>query len=112
MRSEVRCTACDALGEANPHPPLDSRGHRLRVGDTVRIVGVPTLAGMGTETRAESKPVFEHLYGQYKRITEFDEVGWARLSFRIVRGRLRGWHTVWIEPCLVKKMRRRTTRWS
>ena len=64
---------------------------------------MPTLAGMGTETRAETKPVFEHLVGQYKRITEFDEVGWARLHFRITRGRQRGWHTVWIEPCLLKR---------
>src|SRR5260221_31806 len=111
MRSEVGCRACATLGEDNPHPPLDGRGHRLRVGDTARIVGVPSLAGMGTATRAETKPVFEHLVGQYKRITDFDEVGWARLSFRIVRGRQRGWHTVWIEPCLLRKRaRRRTTR--
>jgi hypothetical protein len=71
----------------------------------VRIVGVPPLTGMSAEVLAMSKPVFEHLVGRYKRITEFDEVGWARLHFRITRGTHRGWHSVWIEPCLLKKAR-------
>jgi len=105
-----RCSACETLSEANPHPPFDRDGRRLRAGDKVRIVGSPSLAGMGTVTRAESKPVFDHLVGQYKRITEFDEFGEARLHFRITRGRWRGYHTVWIEPCLLKGARRRARR--
>lgn len=72
-------------------------------------MGSPSLAGMGTVTRAESKPVFDHLVGQTKRITEFDEFGEARLRFRITRGRQRGYHTVWIEPCLLNKAKRRRT---
>src|SRR5260221_3685963 len=109
MRSEVGCRACATLGEDNPHPPLDGRGHRLRVGDTARIVGVPSLAGMGTATLAQTKPGFEHLVGQYKRITDFDGVGWGRRSFRIGRRLQRRWHTVWIQSLLLRKLSRRTT---
>ncbi len=109
LTSILGCDACATLSETNPHPPQDRDGRRLRPGDIVRVVGAPSLAGMGTVTRAESKPVFDHLVGQYKRITEFDEFGEARLHFRITRGRRRGWHTVWIEPCLLKKRSRRRT---
>ena len=110
MKNTPTCEACSQLSEATPHPPIDRDGDRLRPGDKIRVVGVPSLAGMGTDTRAETRPVFEHLLGQYKRITEFDEFGEARLHFRITRGRQRGWHTVWIEPCLLKKTGRRRTK--
>ena len=106
------CSGCAALrADLTPHPPKDRGGRLLRVGDTVRVIGVPDLMGLGTDGRAETQPVFEHLVGQDKRITEFDEFGEARLDFRIKRGRVRGWHAVWIEPCLLsKRARRRTTR--
>jgi len=110
MRTMPGCSACANKSEANPHPPEDRDGRRLRSGDEVRIVGAPSLTGMGTEALAMSRPVFEHLVGQYKRIAEFDEYGEARLDFRITRGRHRGYHTVWIEPCLLKKWRRRRTK--
>ena len=99
----MRCDACERLSESDPHPKRDRDGRLLRSRDRVRIVGAPALAGMSPEARAESKPVFEHLVGQYKTITEFNEVGEARLTFRILRGRRRGHHTVWVEPCLLKK---------
>jgi hypothetical protein len=80
----------------------DRDGHRLSVGDTVRIVGVPDLSGMHPEVRAETRAVFRHLVGQYKRITAF-QWGQVRLDFRITRGRNRGHHAVWIEPDLLRK---------
>jgi hypothetical protein len=80
----------------------DRDGRRLRPGDIVRIVGVPDLSGMHHDARAETLGVFRHLLGRYKRITGF-EWGEARLDFRIARGRHRGYHTVWIEPWLLKK---------
>ena len=91
------------MSATQPHPRRDRDGARLKVGDVVRIVGVPDLSRMHASGRAVSQPVFEHLVGQYKRITEFDEWGEARLDFRISRGRHRGWHTVWIEPYLLKR---------
>jgi hypothetical protein len=80
----------------------DVAGQRLNVGDIVRIVGVPDLSGMSVECRAESLPVFEHLVGKYKQVREFDEFGLAWLSFRIRRGPAAGYHSVGIEPYLLK----------
>jgi len=88
-----------------PHPRRDRDGARLKVGDVVRIVGVPDSSRMGADGRAVTKPVFEQLLGQYKRIAESDEWGEARLDFRISRGRHRGWHTVWIELYLLTERR-------
>jgi hypothetical protein len=104
------CGACAGVTEANPHPARDHEGVLLRVNDRVRILGEPPLAGMSPEARSETQPVFKHLVGTYRRISEFDEYGHARLHFRISRGRHRGYHTVWIEPCLLRKWRRRRTR--
>jgi len=38
----------------------DVTGKRIRIGDIVRIIGVPDLSGMSLECRAESLPVLEH----------------------------------------------------
>ena len=67
-------------------PRRDVSGERLRVGDMVRIVGVPDLSGMSADCLAESLPVFEHLVGTYKRVEEFDEFGMAWLRFKIRKG--------------------------
>jgi hypothetical protein len=72
----------------------------------VRVVGVPDLSTMDPAVRRETRAVFRHLVGQYKRISAF-EWGEARLDFRIIRGRYRGYHAVWIEPWLLKKPSRR-----
>lgn len=86
-------------------PRRDASGATLRVGDVVRVVGVPDLSGMAPECQAESLPVFRHLVGKYKRVTEFDEYGLAWLMFRIRRGPHAGLHTVGIEPWLLKLRR-------
>ncbi len=79
----------------------DRDGRTLRAGDKVRVVGVPDLSRMNAVVRGETQRVFAHLVGQDKRITEF---GWgeARLDFRILRGRDRGYHAVWIQTSLLK----------
>jgi hypothetical protein len=80
----------------------DVAGERLRVGDLVRIIGVPDLSGMSPDCRAESLPVFKHLVGTYKRVAEFDEFGLAWLRFKIRKGPHAGYHSVGIEPYLLK----------
>ena len=88
------------------HRPIDVTGKRIRVGDVVRVVGVPDLSTMAPTPRAESLRVFRYLVGRYKRVVAFDEQGLAELSFRIRSGRSRGDHTVWIEPHLLRVRRR------
>ena len=87
--------------------PNDVDGKRLKVGDSVRIVGVPDLSGMTAECRAESLPVFEHLVGTYKTVREFDELGFAWLAFKIRTGPHSGYHLVGIEPYLLKRRKSR-----
>jgi hypothetical protein len=79
-------------------PPRDVTGEQLKVGDIVRVIGVPDLAGMSADCLAESLPVFQHLVGKYKRVAEFDEYGMAWLSWRIRKGPSAGFHSVGIEP--------------
>jgi hypothetical protein len=88
-------------------PRKDASGERVRVGDTVRIVGVPALTGMSPDCLAESLPVFRHLVGKCKRVVEFDERGLAWLSFRILKGPHAGRHFVGIEPWLLRVHRPR-----
>lgn len=83
----------------------DVTGQPIRVGDTVRIIGMPDLSCMSLECRAESMPVFKHLVGTYKRVEEFDEAGQAWLRFKIRKGPHSGFHSVGIEPYLLKVRR-------
>jgi hypothetical protein len=92
-----------------PLPPKDRNGRKLRVGDRVRVVGVPDLSGMSKQGVAESLPVFQYLVGKYKRIAAFDEYGCVQLNFFIASGKLKGWHGVGIEPYLLHVPQRRST---
>ena len=83
----------------------DVTGEHVSVGDIVRVIGVPDLSGMSQECRAESLPVFEHLLGKYKRVEEFDELGQAWLRFKIRKGPHAGYHSVGIEPYLLRLRR-------
>jgi hypothetical protein len=85
----------------------DAAGERLKVGDTVRVLGVPDLSGMSSACLAESLPVFQHLVGKYKRVREWDEHGLAWLQFRIRKGPHAGLHSVGIEPWLLKRRQAR-----
>ncbi|MEX2607833.1 MAG: hypothetical protein WD708_10850 [Kiritimatiellia bacterium] len=53
----------------------DVKGNYLKVGDTVRIIGVPDLSGMTPECLQESLPIFEYLVGKYKKIVGFNTIG-------------------------------------
>ena len=83
----------------------DVAGEHVKVGDIVRVIGAPDLAGMSPECRAESLPVFEYLVGKYKRVEEFDEFGLAWLRFKIRKGPHVGDHSVGIEPYLLRLRR-------
>ena len=86
----------------------DANGERIKVGDRVRIVGVPDLSGMAPAARAESLPVFQYLVGKYKRVDEFDEFGFAWLMFKIRKGPHAGYHSVAMEPYLLKVVRNKS----
>lgn len=88
-------------------PPRDIAGVVIRTGDLVRIVDIPDLSGMSPRARRASRRVFAHIVGRCKRVAAFNEAGWAELSFRILKGRDRGLHTVWIEPTLLRVRRGR-----
>ena len=85
----------------------DVTGEPVKVGDMVRVIGAPDLAGMTPECRAESLPVFKYLVGKYKRVEEFDEFGQAWLRFDIRKGPHAGSHSVGIEPYLLRVRRSR-----
>lgn len=84
------------------HKPIDRNGRPIRVGDLVRIIGVPDLSGMSPDGIAECLPAFEYLVGKYKRVAAFDEYGCAEFSFRMRQPNgERSGHFVWIEPFLL-----------
>ena len=91
---------------ARPIPQVDITGASLSAGDVVRIVGIPNLSEMSSDSRAESEAVFSYLVGKYKTIREFDHLGLAWLEFTIKSGPHAGWHSVGIEPALVRRRRR------
>jgi hypothetical protein len=88
-------------------PPRDAAGVVIRHGDKVRVLKVPDLSGMRPRARRDSKPVFDHILGTCRRVVGFNELGWAELSVRILRGPHAGHHTVWIEPELLRVRRAR-----
>jgi hypothetical protein len=83
------------------YPPKDTNGQTIRIGDTVRIVGMPNLSNMDPEALKETQPVFEYLVGKYKKVQGFDEYGHIELEFQVLKWK-DGIHTVWIEPFLLK----------
>ena len=89
------------------YEPLDATGRKIRIGDVVRIVGVPDLTGMSQENLKETRPVFEYLVGKYKRVREFDDQGCIWIYFRIMKGPHGGMHGVGIEPFLLRVRRAR-----
>ena len=57
---------------------------------------------MSPSAQRESRPVFQHIVGQDKRVVAFDRIGLAELAFRIRSGRHAGLHTIWIELHLLR----------
>lgn len=89
------------------YEPLDATGRKIRIGDVVRIVGVPDLTGMSPKYLKETQAVFEYLVGKYKRVQEFEEDGCIWIDFTIMKGPHRGMHGVAIEPFLLRVRRAR-----
>ena len=85
-----------------PRSAVDRDGRPIRVGQVVRIVGTPDLSGMSDDARRESAPVFEHIVGRYKKVSDITDLGLVELCFRIAAGPHAGRHTVWIEPYLLR----------
>ncbi len=85
----------------------DVNGIQLAVGDIVRIIGIPDLSGMTEDCREETRSVFQHLLGKYKKIQAFESIDgtqvMAELKFRIRGDDRYVSHTVWIEPHLLRK---------
>jgi hypothetical protein len=80
-------------------PPIDAKGRNLRVGDWVRVVGVPdSIARMSPQT----KRVFSVSVGRTFQIEGFDALGCAELD---LTGKI-GSDTIWIEPFCVVRFRR------
>lgn len=81
----------------------DRNGRDIIPGDRVRVMGVPDLTGMAPQQLKESSAVFRYLVGRYETVTSIDERGNAQLMFGIAGGKLRGWHSVMIEPFLLNR---------
>src|SRR5438105_4254239 len=77
----------------------DVEGRTLRVGQVVRIVGVPDFTQLPRgASRRELEAVFGHVLGTYKKICGFNQYGLAEIEFRIRTGPHAGQHTIWSEP--------------
>ena len=72
----------------------------------VRVCAVPDLTGMSEEARKEALPVFRYAVGRKFRISCFDDYGCAGIDFVIPVGSNKGWHAVYVETWLLKKLKR------
>ena len=88
----------------------DRDGNTLYVGSEVRIVGEPDLSMLPKSDELRSRDVFAYILGSYRRVVAFDARGLVELEFRIMKGRLKGHHFVWIEPSLLKLRAARSRR--
>ena len=89
--------------------PRDATGRAIDVGDRVRVLAVPSLAGMSPDAAEESRVAFEHVVGRYVRVRGFDDRGFVEVAFRVRAGPLAGLHSLWIEPGLLRVRRSRST---
>ncbi len=98
-----------ALGQPGLEP-VDVMGRFIRIGDVVRVVGVPSLEGMAPESIRELEPVFARLVGRYLRVNELTEQGMLGAWFSTKKGRRRSRQCVALEPWLVRVRRSRGRR--
>jgi hypothetical protein len=82
----------------------DVDGQAVRIGDVVRVLGVPDLSGMRDPYRSETEAVFKHIVGTRKKVEGFDQFGCAILVFGITSGPHAGTHSLAIEPHLIRKV--------
>ena len=84
---------------------IDIKGNKLKVDDIVKIIGIPNLTGMSKECKNETLSIFEYVFGKTKKITAIDEHNeLIELSFRILKGKSKGFHSIYIEPFLLEKI--------
>lgn len=74
----------------------------VRIGDKVRIVGLPEVSDWTREQKDFSLSVFEYLVGKTKKIAGFNDLGMAEIEFRRKEGGEWVYHTVWLEPYLLR----------
>ncbi len=89
------------------YPAIDKEGRPLKVGDVVRVTGLPDTSSWTASQKDFSLYVFTSLVGKYKKIHDFDELGMAELTFRLKQGDTWEYHTVWLEPYLLRLRQRR-----
>jgi hypothetical protein len=92
------------MSAAEPTSIRDVDGRAVRIGDVVRVLGIPALSGMRDPYRAETHAVFKHITGTRRKVYGFDQFGCAILVFGIRRGAHAGSHSVAIEPHLIRKV--------
>ncbi len=83
-------------------PQRDVEGRKLKVGDIVKIKGIPDTSSWTQSQKRFSLYVFKHLVGKYKRIFDFDKYGLAEIEFRMKKRGKWEYHTVWLEPYLLR----------
>ena len=83
----------------------DCNGCPLKIGDEVRVCAIPNLRGMSKQTLEESKPVFRYAVGKTFTINQLDNYGCASIDFFIPFGNHKGWHALYIETYLLKKIK-------
>lgn len=66
----------------------------LKVGDRVRLVGLPQNLPDSNDLPAQS--TFEHCLGREFSVAGFNEIGWAELVIESLTGSVG--ETIWVEP--------------
>ena len=89
---------------------VDKDGHQVRVGDRIRVTGIPPDVrnyeeNPADEEELETKTVFERCLGRTFRIDDFDEDR-VELLVGSVMGRPRYEHSIFLEPQFVEFVRR------
>ena len=86
------------------HKLIDKNRIPIRINDIVKVIGIPDLSGMSKECIKESLPIFKYLCGKTKKVTGIDKQnGLIELSFRILKGKNKGLHSIFIEAFLLEK---------
>jgi hypothetical protein len=89
---------------------VDKNGHRITVGDRIRVTGIPPdvrnyKENPADEEELKTKAVFERCLGRTFRIEAFDEDRVELLVGRVM-GRPRYEHSIWLEPQFIELVKR------
>lgn len=91
---------------------VDINDKPIRKGMIVRVLSVPSLKYLqgNKKEKKETRAVFQHIVGTYRKVVGFGRYGHVELSFHIRSGKLKGLHSVLIEPNLLRVKAMRTKR--